>query len=712
MELRILGPVDVLDDAGVRLAVGGARERALLALLLLNANQVVSIHRLVDDLWGERCTDGSVHALRVHVSRLRRALRQAAGGEEVLLTRPHGYLLQVEPGTLDAGRFEALQSRSRQHAAAGDHAAAADALREALTEWRGPALADVLDVPFVRAQAARLEETRLAVVEQRLDHDLACGRHAELVGELEHLTTLHPLRERLWGALVLALYRSGRQADALGAYQAVRSRLQDELGLEPSLPLTRLHGAVLRHDPKLDWSPTPSPSTPRWSVAELAAGPPTTRYAKNDGVNIAYQVVGSGPTDLVLVPGFVSHLDLAWENPGWRRIFERLAARHRLILWDKRGTGLSDPVRRVPTLDERVEDLLAVLDAAGSEQATLLGISEGGPMSLLFAASHPDRARGLVLYGVSPRFSQAPDWPWGWTRAEITAILTELEEAWGEGALLRLFAPSMAGNEIAQRAWGRTQRAGASPAMARAVMEAMVAFDCRDILPGVRVPTVLLHRRGDRVAHVEGARHMAAHIPGARLVEFPGEDHLISTGETDPIIDQVESFLAGTLPGAEGDHVLATVLTVDYAPPTGVAPGCGSGHRGQDGDRLRSIFRRESARLGGQELPSAGSALVTAFLSPSRALACAAAIRKAVVPSGLALRAGVHTGECDMDGGHLNGLPVRVSVLLSAIAAPGQLLITSTVKELMADSHLTLTPCGSHRLTGTTDAWALYIVNE
>lgn len=719
MEFRILGPVDVVGVSGVRLALGGARERALLALLLLAANQVVSTERLVDDLWRERRTDGSLHALRVHVSRLRRALREAGGGD-MLLTRPHGYLLQVEPGDVDAARFEALVASSRQHAEAGEHAAAAQALREALAQWRGPALADVVDAPFARAQAVRLEEARLAAVEQCLDHELACGRHAELVGELDQLTTLYPLRERLWGARVLALYRSGRQAEALGAYQALRCLLRDELGLEPSGTLTRLHGAVLRQDPQLDWAPpapdagralrtaTPAPLTSRGSTP---VGAPVTRYAKNGGVNIAYQVVGDGPLDLVLVPGFVSHLDLAWENPGWRHIFKRLAGRFRLILWDKRGTGLSDPVHLVPTLDERVEDLLAVLDAAGSEQATLLGISEGGPMSLLFAASHPQRARGLILYGVSPRCSQAPDWPWGWSPAKITAILVELEQDWGKGALLDLFAPSVAGDEDARRAWGRTQRAGASPAMARAVMTAMIAFDCRDILSAVRVPTLLLHRRGDRIAHVEAARHMAAHIPGARLVEFPGENHLITLGESDPMLDEIENFLAGIVPDAVVEQVLITVLTMECDTPTGSAGGA------QDDPShlvaaLRGAARRECASFGGQELPANGAALMATFTSPSRAVACAAAMREAGVPLGLDVRTGIHTGECAVVGDYPSGPPMRISSCLAVLAGSGQIVVSSTVKDLMTATTLTFTPRGTHRLGGTTDQWALFTVDE
>src|SRR5689334_22592225 len=272
MEFRILGPVDVLDDAGVRLVIGGARERGLLALLLLSANKVVPIERLVDGLWGEQRTGGSVHALRVHVSRLRRALRDI-GRDDMLLTRPHGYLLRVEPDAIDAARVDALLSMARQQAAQNDHIGAADTLRQALAQWRGPALADVLDAPFVRSQAARLEETRLGALEQRIDHDLACGRHTELVAELGELTTTSPLRERLWSARMLALYRSGRQADALSTYQNLRRLLHDELGLEPSAALARLHSAILAHQPQLDWT-TPPPPQVNGQAATAAAAPP------------------------------------------------------------------------------------------------------------------------------------------------------------------------------------------------------------------------------------------------------------------------------------------------------------------------------------------------------------------------------------------------------------------------------------------------------
>jgi DNA-binding SARP family transcriptional activator len=267
VEFRILGPLEVLDDGGASLAVGGGRERAVLALLLLSANRVVSSERLADDLWGDRPPEGT-HALRVYVSRLRKALREA-GGDGVLVTRPPGYVVRVEPGALDAARFEALLARGREEAAGGDHAGAAETLREALALWRGPALADVADAPCARAEAARLEEARLAALEERVEADLACGRHGTLVAELDALTRAHPLRERLWAQRMVALYRSGRQAEALRAYQELRGILGEELGLEPSAALARLEGAILRHDPELDWPPAP-PSGPRVPVSAPA----------------------------------------------------------------------------------------------------------------------------------------------------------------------------------------------------------------------------------------------------------------------------------------------------------------------------------------------------------------------------------------------------------------------------------------------------------
>jgi len=317
-------------------------------------------------------------------------------------------------------------------------------------------------------------------------------------------------------------------------------------------------------------------------TAERHVVQPKTRYAKSTGdVHIAYQVVGDGPVDLVFIQGFVSNVDYWWEMPVAARLLNRLASFSRLILWDKRGTGLSDPVDRVPTLDERVEDLHAVMQAVGSERAALYGISEGGPMALLFAAAHPERTSGLILYGSSPKFSRAPDWPWGWTAEEVHGWLEEIDRDWAEGAMFDLFAPGYAHLEAARQSWGRYLRAGASPKMGRAVIQALAALDCRDILPAVRVPTLIIHRSGDRVAKIGAARYMEQHIPGAKLVELPGDDHAYTLGDQDSIIDEIEEFLTGVRPGRVSDRVLATVLFTDIVGSTERAVQLGD-HRWRD----------------------------------------------------------------------------------------------------------------------------------
>jgi DNA-binding SARP family transcriptional activator/pimeloyl-ACP methyl ester carboxylesterase len=687
MEFRILGPLQVIDDVGAEVPIGGGRERTLLVLLLLSANQVVSSSRLVEALWGDRPPDDPAHALRVHVSRLRRALREA-GCDGVLVTRSPGYVVAVDAEAVDVGRFEALVAEARRCAGRGDHAAATATLRAALALWRGPSLVDIGDTSFVRAEAVRLEELRLAAIEERVEADLACGRHAEITAELDSLTRSHPLRERLWGLRMLALYRAGRPADAVRAYQELRTVLGDELGLEPSPALARLEGDILRHDPALDWS-----------LLSTEAATRSTKYARVDGVNIAYQVVGEGPIDIVVVPGFVSNVDVYWDNPGWTKIFDRLTQLGRLVLWDKRGTGLSDPVSRVPTLDERVDDLLAVMDAAGCERPVLLGVSEGGPMALLFAATHPDRVRSVILYGVSPRFSAAPDWPHGFSAAEQAHLRRELEQQWGSGALLGIFAPTQAGNDTARQAWGRTQRAGASPTMGLAVWDAMMATDCRDILPAVRVPTLVLHRRGDQVARIQGARHIAARVPGARLVESAGENHLLPVGDFSQLLEEIARFVGDAGVGPVTDRVLITVVCVDLAAAGEAVDGAGH----------RAPLHPSVEDFGGREVTASGVAFVAAFAAPSRAIAWASAVRRSLADRrGVGI--GVHTGECDVSVDEVRGLAVDIAARAAALAAPGEVLVTGTVKDLVAGSGLVFADRGVHQLPEVLGECSLFAV--
>jgi pimeloyl-ACP methyl ester carboxylesterase len=295
---------------------------------------------------------------------------------------------------------------------------------------------------------------------------------------------------------------------------------------------------------------------------------PRTRYALSGDAHIAYQVFGEGDLDLVFVPGFVSNIEHYWEMPQVPDVLNRLGSFARVVIFDKRGTGLSDPVGGPPPLEQRMDDMQAVMDAAGLESAALFGISEGGPASVLFAATYPERTSALVLYGSTPRFRTDSDISWGATDEQVEAIIAETSASWGDGALLGAFAPSAAGDPQMAEVWGRFQRAGASPAMARGVMAALFEIDVRDVLPSIRVPTLILHRTGDLIAPVEGARLMAERIPDARMVEFEGNDHVPFTGDFEPVTDEMEEFLTGTRQARPLDRVLATVMFTDLVDST------------------------------------------------------------------------------------------------------------------------------------------------
>ena len=439
---------------------------------------------------------------------------------------------------------------------------------------------------------------------------------------------------------------------------------------------------------------------------------PRTRYAKHDGMSIAYQVVGEGPLDLVLVPGFVSNVEHYWNMPVVPRMFQRLASFSRFIVFDKRGTGCSDPVSYVPTVEERMEDLRAVLDAADSERAALFGVSEGGPMSLMFAATYPERTTALILYGTSPKFHAGPDWPAGWPSESRPAAMRAVEEDWGEGALMEMFAPSVMDQEEMRAEWARYQRAGASPAMGRAVLEALFDLDVRSILPSVRVPTTILHRRGDRVAHIDGARYMAETIPGARFVELEGDDHLPFVGDADAITDEIEEFLTGTRLARQPDRVLATVLFTDICSSTERAAELGDRRWRDLLERHDAIVRRQLERYRGRAVKSMGDGFLATFDGPARAIECATAIQDAVTTLGIELRAGLHTGECEVIGDDIGGMAVHIGARVGARADAGEVLVSSTVKDLVVGSGIAFEERGAQELKGVPGEWRLYAVDR
>jgi DNA-binding SARP family transcriptional activator/pimeloyl-ACP methyl ester carboxylesterase len=530
MEFRILGPLEADDDEGKPVELGGPKQRALVAHLLLNANRAISREQLLDDLWGERVPATAAKMVQVYVARLRKVLRPG-----VLQTRATGYAMELDRDGLDLHRFERLAAEGRDLLATGDEEGAEHHLRGAIALLRGPALAEFRE-PFAIAEAARLEEARLAALENRIEADLAIGENRDLVSELDWLVTQHPYRERLRAQQMLALYRSGRQADALLAYRETRRVLTDELGIEPSPALRELESRILAQDQELA---TPG-DTPRRSSRDGSPRRPPIRYAPSGDLNIAYQVSGTGSIDLVLVSGFLSHLEKDWEDPRHAHFLDRLASFSRLIRLDKRGTGLSDRPGDLPDLETRIDDVRAVMDAVGSERAVLLGYSEGGPMSLLFAATYPERVSALVLYGAFAARLRSDDYPWAPTRAERDAYAERIEREWGWEADMHRMCPNA--DDAMARWWGERARAAMSPGAARTLIAMNSTVDVRDVLPAIRVPTLVLHRSGDLDARVEEGRYIAKRIPGARFVELPGEDHFVAI-DPDQILDEVEGFL-------------------------------------------------------------------------------------------------------------------------------------------------------------------------
>ena len=436
---------------------------------------------------------------------------------------------------------------------------------------------------------------------------------------------------------------------------------------------------------------------------------PTTRYARSGDVSVAYQVVGAGPVDLVFAPGFISHLELAWEDPLWARCYERLASFSRLMLFDKRGTGLSDPVAGPATLEERTDDLLAVMDAVESDRAAVFGISEGGSMAALFAATHPERTSSLVLYGAWPRILRAPDFPSGVEPNELERFIA-MTDRWGDGVGLSAWAPSLAADPRARDSWARLQRSAASPGMVRSLFQLYPDIDIRDILPTISAETLVLHRTGDRMIPVGCGRYLAEHIPGARFVELDGDDHLWVAGDADALLDEVAEFVTGVRESPEPDRILATILFTDIVGSTERAAVVGDRQWATLLEAHHASVRHQLERFRGEEIDTAGDGFFVAFDGPARGIRCAVAIRDAVRSLGLEIRAGLHTGECERVGGKLTGTAVNVGARVGALADSGEILVSSTVVDLVAGSGLTFEDRGEHELKGLSGPRRLFAV--
>ena len=439
---------------------------------------------------------------------------------------------------------------------------------------------------------------------------------------------------------------------------------------------------------------------------------PETRYVRSGEVNIAYQVIGEGAVDLVFVMGWVSHLEYFWSNPSFARFLTRLASFSRLILFDKRGTGLSDrvPLNELPTLEQRMDDVRAVMDAVGSERAALCGISEGGPMCSLFAATYPEKTIALVMIGTYAKRIWTSDYPWGPTVEEQRRFFDEIQSEWGGPVGLEARAPSVAHDPQFRDWWATYLRMGASPGAALALTRMNAAIDVRGVLPAIRVPALIIHRTGDTCLKVEEGRYVAQNIPGAQFIELPGVDHLPFVGDQDEILYQVEEFLTGVRHAPEPDRMLATVL---FARTIGPASGVAAPSEArwlESLDRYHAQIRKEVERFRGRDIEMSSDGFLATFDGPARAIRTACAIREAAIRLGIDTKAGLHTGECDITDHRVTGMAVNIGEQVVEQAEPGEVLVSRTVKDLVAGSGIAFEDRGEHALKGVAGEWRLFSV--
>jgi class 3 adenylate cyclase len=434
------------------------------------------------------------------------------------------------------------------------------------------------------------------------------------------------------------------------------------------------------------------------------------RYAKSGDLSIAYVVEGDQPLDLVWIPPWISQVEYLWSEASLQRVMQRLKQFARVITFDRRGSGLSDPLAGAPTLEEQMDDVLAVMDAAGSERAAIAGTLEGGPMAAMFAATHPDRVSAMVLYATFARATWAPGYEFAWPAEERQKHMDFAVEHWGEGTVPAGVAPSQTSDPDFMEWAGRLERLAASPSTIKRIFDLIGEFDVRDVLPSIRVPTLVLHRRDDSFIKVEHSRYMAEHIPGARFVQLDGGDNMYSLGDSEALLGEIEEFLTGERHRAEPDRMLATVLFTDICNSTEHAARMGDRGWRYMLERHDALFRRSLERHRGREIKRTGDGFLATFDGPARAIRCAADHAESVASIGLEVRAGLHTGELEVMDGDLGGLAVHIAARVMDRAAPCEVMVSSTVKDLVVGSGISFQERGEHALRGIPGEWRLFSV--
>lgn len=434
------------------------------------------------------------------------------------------------------------------------------------------------------------------------------------------------------------------------------------------------------------------------------------RYAKSGDLNIAYVVEGDGPIDVVWIPPWISQVEYLWSESSLERVMARITRFARLITFDRRGSGLSDPLSGAPTLEDQMDDVLAVMDAAGSERAAIVGTLEGGPMASLFAATFPERTTALILYATFARATWAPGYEWAWSAELRRQHMDEAVERWGEGLVASSVAPSQAHDPAFMEWAGRLERLAASPTTIRRIFDLIGEMDVRDVLPSIRVPTLVMHRTGDTFIQVEHSRYIASRIPGARYVELEGGENMFSVGDSEALLGEIEEFLTGTRHEREPDRMLATVMFTDICDSTRRAAEMGDRSWRFLLERHDALFRQALVRHRGREVKRTGDGFLATFDGPARAIRCAASVAEAMGSLGLEVRAGLHTGELEVMDGDLGGLAVHIASRVMDRAAPNEVLVSGTVKDLVVGSGIDFQARGEHELRGVPGEWRLYAV--
>ncbi len=440
---------------------------------------------------------------------------------------------------------------------------------------------------------------------------------------------------------------------------------------------------------------------------------PETRYADSEGVGIAYQVFGEGPVDLVMIPGFGSHLEMAWDYPRLARFHHQLSSFARVTVLDKRGTGLSDRVspNDLPGIEQRKDDLKAVMDAAGVEQAAMLATSDGGPLAMLFAATYPDRVQNLILINSYAKRLSSPDHPEGFSPESYDGFIQMVTDNWGEAVGAEILAPSSADDPEFRNWWAASLRASMSPGAAKAMVAMNSAIDVREALPAIQAPTLVIHRSGDQGSPVESGRYIARNIAGARLLELPGDDHFPWLGDSDAVLAAIEEFVTGHRSGAVSNHALASVLFTDIVSSTEKAATLGDREWTALVKTHDGVVEGEVARFGGRQVKQTGDGSLSVFEGPARAVRCWQSMAKRLRDVGLDIRGGLHTSEVEMVNGDVRGLGVHIAARLMDVAEPGDLAVSSVVRDLSVGSGLGFTDLGSHSLKGVPGEWQVYGVD-